>query len=319
MAWGQDYLLSNDPKTAAEYFKRAVEKFPQLWQTLGRLETQTGNQAAAISSFQRSVEYLSGSLRNAPSNERIRTEYAQVLMNVGRLDDARVVLEQGRMLNPDGPWAWLLASLSVNYHDLMANQGKPLSELLGYLDRALTSDPNHGGALNRLMSYATAKVDGNIELRTVLSRVIAEGEQPALAHLAMGNLCWIENLRDQAMFHFERAMEIRSDMTALLNNMAWLIANDPKNPDLDRAMALITSALKTRPDDASFLDTRGTIYFLQEDWRSALADLEQALSGVRDKSAVHKKLAIIYDKLKLPEIAEQHRLLGQSITPKESP
>ena len=83
-----------------------------------------------------------------------------------------------------------------------------------------------------------------------------------------------------------------------------------KRQDLDRALALVNSAIGHQPDDARFLDTRGTIYFLQKNWNSALTDLEKALSDIRDKAPVHEKLASIYDKLEMKEIAEQHRKLA---------
>lgn len=313
MAWGRYYLLTGDLKQAKKYFELSVKQFPQVWQVLGEIEARLGQTASAILSFQESSKYLSRQLDNDPLNAPVRTDYAQVLMKLGQLDDAQMVLEQGRLLNPDGPWPWLLASLAVNYHDMKAVQGASVSELLSYISRALQYDPNHGLALNRLMSYATAKVEGNIELRTILARVIAEGKEPGLAHLAMGNLCWLEGNRDQALFHFQQAIKIREDVPVLLNNMAWLLAHDPNAPDLDRSLALVNSALTSRPDDPHFLDTRGTIYCLKKEWESALPDLEKALAGIKDKKSVHQKLTDVYDNLKMSEIAEQHRILAESL------
>lgn len=317
LAWGRYSLAILDLEAAHRYFKIATDRYPELWQTLGAIEFQTGNTNAAISSFERSSVYLHEQLDQDPNDERIRINYAEVLMKLGRLDDARLVLEQGQRLQPDGRWQWLLASLAVGYHDLKSTQQTPLSELLGYLDTALKYEPNHGPALQRLMAYATANVEGNIELKTILARVVAEGEQPALAHLAMGNLCWIENDRKGALFHFERASSIRDDFAVILNNLAWLISHDDKNPDFDRALALVNVAIEEQPDNASFLDTRGTIHFLRKEWKPALDDLEKALSGVRDKRAVHEKLASIYQELGMKEISEQHQVLFQQI--KERP
>lgn len=76
-------------------------------------------------------------------------------------------------------------------------------------------------------------------------------------------------------------------------------------------MALVNVALEKQPQNASFLDTRGTIYFLQKEWSKALTDLEKALSGVRDQRAVHDKLAVIYQELGMAEISAQHRLMSE--------
>lgn len=319
MAWGRYYLALRDLKKSREYLLKAADVHPELWQTLGAIELLSGQPASAVTSYQRSADYLSTKLTEAPGDQRTRVDYATVLIKVGRLDDAKRILEEGKLLNPDGPWMNMMASVMVAYHDVKSTEQTPLSELLGYLAQALNYDPNHGGALNRLMGYATATVDGNVELKTVLARVIAEGKQPALAHLAMGNLCWLEKNTDQAMFHFQRAMELRDDMAVLMNNMAWLLATDEKNPDLERAMVLAEKAIQQRPNDPSFLDTRGTIFKMQKNWNAALNDLEKALPGIRNKGSVHTKLAEIYTELGMKELAEQHQVLAQQEELEKSP
>lgn len=319
LAWGRYSLATRDLENARRYFRQAVEQYPELLVTLAQVETVTGNTDSAVSTYEQAADHLSNQLKQTPTESMTRLEYAQVLMRLGRFDEAKIILEEGLKLNPEEAksWNWLLASLYVNYHDLMAAQGSSISDLLGVLNKSLDADSNHGPALSRLMSYAEAKVDGNIELRTILARVIADSEQPALAHLAMGNLCWLEDRRDMAMFHFERAIAIRDDIPVMLNNLAWLISHDEESPDPERALGLINAALEKQPENASFLDTRGHIYVMQEEWKKALTDFEKALTGVKNKKSVHEQLALIYGKLNIPEIAEQHRLLSQQVTPND--
>jgi tetratricopeptide (TPR) repeat protein len=314
VAWGRYYIAIGDLKSAKTYFQKAVERFPALWKAVGAIEMKLGNRVAAENSFQRSSAYLAEKLEADPKRERIRADYAEVLIMQGRLDEAEIALKNGKLLNPDGSWARLLAALAVSHHDMASTRGTPVSELLRHLDRALEYDPNNAPALSRLMSYSAATVDGNAELRTVLARVIADGKQPALAHVAMGNLCLLEDNQDQAIFHFETAMRLRNDIAMLLNNLAWLLAHEENAPDLKRAMALVNSALEQNPDHPEFLDTRATIFLLQKDWKAALIDLERALDGVRDKKTVHQKLTTVYIELGFNDIAEQHRLLSERPT-----
>lgn len=315
LAWGRYSLAIRDLPAARDYFRSAVNEYPELLITLGQVETLTGNQEAAVSTYNAAANYLSDEIRREPTKRLSRVDYAKVLMKLGRFGEARIVLEEGLRLSPEDEktWKWILSSLHVNLHDLMTMEGKPVSELLTQLNQALTMDPNHGPALTRLMAYAEANVNGNIKLRSILARVIAEGQQPALAHLAMGNLCWMEDRRDVAMFHFEQALEIRDDIPVMLNNLAWLISHDEEKPDPDRALGLINAALEKQPDNPSFLDTRGSIYIMKENWRLALTDLEKSLSGVKDKKSVHGRLAIVYRKLGMEEIAEQHRLMSNKV------
>jgi tetratricopeptide (TPR) repeat protein len=318
LAWGRFSVAIRDLETARRYLEKAATKFPELWITIGEVNVRLGNADRAIGAFEKASQFLVSQLESvsaAGSESRgTRIDYATVLMRLGRLDEARVVLEEGLKSDPEGDWHQLLAALYVNYHDLLSIQGgHQIGELLGPVAKSLDHEPNFPPALNRLMAYATAKVEGNIELKKVLARVVAEGKQPALAHLALGNVCWMEGDTDGAVFHFERSLSINPKLAVVMNNLAWLVSHDEKKPDLERAMAMINSALQEEPENGSFLDTRGTIYMLMDKNKEALDDLEKSLQTVKDVAAVHAKLAALNEKLGRTEMAEQHKLLEQEI------
>ncbi len=313
-AWGRYAIATRDLESARRYLEIAAVEFPELWVTLGEVNTRLGNTEKALSSYEKATQFLAGQLEGKQDDRLTRVDYATVLMRLGRLDEARVVLEEGLKRDPEGEWKQLLAALYVNYHDLLSVQGgHQISELLSPIAQSLDNEPNFGPALNRLMAYATAKVEGNVELKKVLARVVAEGKQPALAHLALGNVCWMEGDTDGAVFHFERSLSINPKLSVVMNNLAWLVSHDPAKPDLERSMAMVNSALQEEPQNGSFLDTRGTIYMLMEKDKEALDDFEKALTTVKDQAAVHAKLAGVYDKLGRGEMAEQHRLLEEQL------
>jgi tetratricopeptide (TPR) repeat protein len=314
LAWGRYAIATQDLELARKYLEIAAVEFPELWITLGEVNTRLGNTEKALSSYEKATQYLAGQLEGKQDDRLTRVDYATVLMRLGRLDEARVVLEEGLKRDPEGEWKQLLAALYVNYHDLLSLQGgHQISELLAPIAQSLDNEPNFGPALNRLMAYATAKVEGNVELKKVLARVVAEGKQPALAHLALGNVCWMEEDKEGAIFHFERSLSINSKLAVVMNNLAWLVSHDEKKPDFERALAMIDSALVEEPENGSFLDTRGTIYMMMDKNKEALDDLEKALQSVKDVAAVHAKLATLNEKLGRAEMAEQHKLLEQEI------
>ena len=313
-AWGRYAIATRDLEGARKYLEIAAVEFPELWITLGEVNTRLGNTEQALSSYEKATKFLAGQLVSKSQDRLVRVDYATVLMRLGRLDEAKVVLEEGLKRDPEGEWHQLLAALYVNYHDLLSIQGgHQISELLGPIAQALDQEPNFGPALNRLMAYATAKVEGNVELKKVLARVVAEGKQPALAHLALGNVCWMEEDKEGAIFHFERSLSINPKLAVVMNNLAWLVSHDEKKPDFERALAMIDSALVEEPENGSFLDTRGTIYMLMDKNKEALDDLEKSLQTVKDVAAVHAKLATLNEKLGRAEMAEQHKLLEQEI------
>ncbi len=318
LAWGRFSVAIRDLENARRYLEIAATKFPELWITIGEVNIRLGNSERAISDFEKASQFLASQLQSVSANgskvRGTRVDYATVLMRLGRLDEARIVLEEGLKDDPEGDWHQLLAALYVNYHDLLSIQGgREIGELLEPVAKSLEHEPNFGPALNRLMAYATAKVEGNVELKKVLARVVAEGKQPALAHLALGNVCWMEDDTDGAIFHFERSQSINPKLSVVMNNLAWLVSHDPNKPDLERAMAMINSALEEEPENGSFLDTRGTIHMMMENNNDALNDFEKALTTVKDPAAVHAKLASVYEKLGRSEMAEQHKLLETQI------
>lgn len=314
LAWGRYSIAMRDLEAARRFLEIAAVEFPELWITLGEVNTRLGNTERALLSYQKATQFLSGRLASKQDDRVVRVDYATVLMRLGKLDEAKVVLEDGLKRDPEGDWKKLLAALYVNYHDLLSIQGgHPISELLGPIAQSLDHEPNFGPALSRLMAYSSARVEGNVELKKVLARVVAEGKQPALAHLALGNVCWMEQDTDGAVFHFERSLSINPKLSVVMNNLAWLVSHDEKKPDLERALAMINSALQEEPENGSFLDTRGTIYMLMDKSKEALDDLEKSLQTVKDVAAVHAKLATLNEKLGRTEMAEQHRLLEQEI------
>ena len=80
--------------------------------------------------------------------------------------------------------------------------------------------------------------------------------------------------------------------------------------DLPRALELSNLAVGCSPADPSFRDTRGRILMKSGRWKEALADLEAALAGNPDNADLHKALAEVYDQLRLPEMAAEHRRLA---------
>lgn len=312
LAWGRYCLAVSDLSSARRYMGVAVAEFPQLWKTLAVLDYRLDDRESALNSCEQAARYLSAALAADPRNDSLRADYVEVLMMRGRLNEAATVLNEGRLYNPDGPWPRLECALAVNQHDRAVMDDRPVAELLGHLAEALHHDSSHGPALLRLLSYSATSAVANSELREILETALVEGRQPAMVHLTLGNLCWKEGNSAQARFHYESALSVRPDLAAVLNNLAWLLAHQEPAPELERAMELVTAALQQQPDHADFLDTRGTILLLQNEWAAALADLEQALSGVEDQRAVHRKLGEIYEQLGNESMAARHRLLARS-------
>ncbi|MCR9200665.1 MAG: hypothetical protein NXI04_18670 [Planctomycetaceae bacterium] len=316
MAWGRYSIVVRNFEEARRYLAMSVVQHPEVLIPLGNIEAGLGDVEVARATFRKAVDHFTEEVKESPKEYAPRADLAQSFVKLGEFQKAEQVLQEGLIVSPEynGNWNWMLAGVYQNYHDILQREGRPISLLLSQLAKALTFDPNHAASLKRLMSYAEATVEGNVEIREILERVVSEAQEPALAHMAIGNLCWLEGDHDQARIHFDISMSQRTDVPIMLNNMAWMLAHDESDPDLERALGMVTSALEADPENARFLDTRGTILVKLERWRLALNDLEKALKGVPNKAAVHRNLATVYENLGMQGIADQHRSLAAEDT-----
>lgn len=311
LAWGRYQMACGNLLAARDHLQKAVHDFPEAWSALAEVQFSTGDRSGSRRSFERARDFWKLELQKRPADRTTREEFASVLIWLGEFDEARQVLEQGLIEDPDGRWIRLLAGLNVSIHDFLVLSGKndpgvllqPLSAALGY-------DENFEPALKRLMSYVSSSATTNRELRRILSRIIAEGKSPALAHLALGNLCWVERDNSTAVFHLERALTIDPDMAVVLNNLAWLIAHDEHEPDPWRGLQLVSAALQRNPEHPRLLDTRASIYMLLQKWQEALTDLELAVRHSDDPAPLHVKLAEVYENIGIRDIAIEHRRIA---------
>ncbi len=312
LSWGRYHALNGDVEAALKSFHSVAKRYPELYQIIGELETHQQNYDAARDAYSHARTFFATKLVKTDTSAEDQINYAKVLMRLGQFQDAQVVLETAKQQygNSDVKWDTLIATLLVNFHDLLAAKGEQIPRLLETLSEALTKDPNHNAALTRLMAYSRAKVEGDIDLKKILAKAIAEGDAPGMSHLAMGNLCMLRGEEREARFHYRRALELQDQSPVIMNNMAWVLAHQ-EPPELEQALILANSAVEKRPEDPNLLDTRGTIYLKQGEWKLALNDLEKALKTIDSAKPVHEKLSQIYTRLGLEEIASEHQSLSK--------
>jgi tetratricopeptide (TPR) repeat protein len=104
----------------------------------------------------------------------------------------------------------------------------------------------------------------------------------------------------------KRVVDGQPDNAVAWNNYGWALSQDP-DKDLGRALAAANHALAIAPQEFRFRETRGQINLALQNWADAVKDLEFALNGMPDSSAVHQSLAKAYDALGQADLAQMHR------------
>lgn len=82
---------------------------------------------------------------------------------------------------------------------------------------------------------------------------------------------------------YERALKIDPQNSLVLNNYAYNLSE--RNKDLDKALSMAKIAIEKDPDNASYLDTIGWIYFKMKKYKSAKEFIEKSLN-INGNSAV---------------------------------
>ena len=174
------------------------------------------------------------------------------------------------------------------------------------LQKAMQSDPWHPTVLQRLMRLASDDEAVATEIRTFLLGMITQGKVPAAAYLMLGTDALQRGSESEAFQYLETAYRLRPDAADVLNNLAWAYLN-ASEPQPERAVDLATAALRNVPNDPRILDTRFRAYAKLGKWQEALLDLERCAAGMTGSRDFHLAAAEVYDQVKQPAVAGEHR------------
>jgi tetratricopeptide (TPR) repeat protein len=94
---------------------------------------------------------------------------------------------------------------------------------------------------------------------------------------------------------YEMALVLDPDNHLALNNFAYSLAE--RDTQLDRALAMSTRAVAAQPENASYLDTIGWIYFRLGNYRRALEEVSKAVTKGEASAVVVEHLGDIHFKL----------------------
>jgi tetratricopeptide (TPR) repeat protein len=91
---------------------------------------------------------------------------------------------------------------------------------------------------------------------------------------------------------YEEALKIEPDNHLVLNNYGYSLAE--RGIQLERALDMATRALKAQPDNASYLDTMGWVYYKLGNFAEAEKFVKQSLAAGEQNAVVLEHLGDIY-------------------------
>ena len=307
--WAMYYAALDQDDKAIEALLEGAKSNPVLLLEVANYQKRLNRPDARKETLELAEEQFRQILAEDPDGSTVRGLLAKsIWLQEDRLDDAEEVLVKGLALNADEFMRLANANFFTMRHDIEQHGENRIGKRIGYLFRALGAQPFHRPIYERLIILASeenAGGDNFVRVRDELNRLIADDEPNPMAHFAMSNILWARGEYEKSTNHLELAYKIEPRLTIVLNNLAWVLA-DQDPPQLERALELAKQAVENSPRDGRYHDTLGTIYLKLGQNKDAAAEFELAMPSVENKIAVHKKLVTVYTNLGMPEQAKIH-------------
>ena len=299
---------------AAECLESAVANDAGLRFALAELYAAMGETRRFRDEIHKAKEHFGQLVESNRDDVPARLSLAKALLLNAEHQQAESVLLEGLATSDDKRLRAALSDLYVLASDQFASSDETqtsdrLHRRLELLQKALFGSPDNPDALIRLAAIVRSSEDEGKAARSILKDALARGVAPWTVHAILGTSAASEARWDEARLHLEQAHRLNPRLPALLNNLAWALAHcDP--PELERALAVASSAVELAPTNPHVRETRGQIFTRLAKWEEARADLELALPQVRSHQRLHETLAEVYRQLGDQEMSEKHAVLA---------
>ena len=179
---------------------------------------------------------------------------------------------------------------------------------LALLEKGLQVNPQNPELLMAFMAECDASMKDEAERRSHLERYLTGGgAASSFMHYYMGVEAWKKNEKDSARVHFEMAAKLNPNFPMITNNLAMAVATlSTDTSELEKALAMMDELVRSDPKNPFFLDTRSAVLAKLGRNKEAVKDMEASLENCRDKGATHAKLADLYGKMGMADLARMH-------------
>lgn len=311
---GQLYLKTNEPDKAVASLTRACDTNKEYLLMLARAYALAGDRQRAELLGQKAVDYYHGLSEASPTDIQFRLNWAEATTFLLRFEEAIRILQRGLALQADEVRIRkAMGEVYIAWFDELRKTSPDDHESqFSVMAAGIHANPGEAEFLQRAMMVIERDDPLAENARAIMRQMISSGKGAALAHLILGSDAIEQKDLQRAVKHLEMAVQLDPTMAVAANNLAWTLAfSDP--PQLDRALALIDAVANHWPDFGPYRDTRGQILAKMERWEDALKDLQAALPQLSKERQLHETLAVVYEKLGLPEMAIEHRRLAENL------
>ena len=230
-------------------------------------------------------------------------------------------MASGWRLTQDKDFADGIAELYILQFDLDTAQHRDPKSRFDVLMSALKWNSRNEQAHDRAIALFRSESSSELrnEIRQFVQALTIEQPGYEVSYFTLSTLEIIEGRTADAITTLRQVVALNLDLPPALNNLAWLLSEDPQPQGnqlgtmdhanaLDHAIELARRAVALDPEHSSYRDTLGTILLKQDKLSEAVVELELALRDASNPASIHRKLADAYRRLAQPDIAAGHEL-----------
>lgn len=231
------------------------------------------NQEVLKNEFEKVIDLTEILVKNYPEDPDVNTLYADLMLNKGNIEVARLALVKVVETRKDKYQIW-------NQLLLIDNQLGDWLALYKHSNEALEYFPNLPFIylLNGISSFQLSKYEQSFESLKSGYEILLDDDPLQSDFLNfLGEVCYRLNNKETAYHYFEILLEKEPDNLMILNNYSYYLSLDRSN--LEKAQSMSQQTISKEPDNPTFLDTYAWILFEMKQYSEALKYIKKAIDN----------------------------------------
>ncbi len=315
-------MRKQNPDRAFEIFQVAADRYPELLPALYQRSLMVGKKDLAETSRQKALSNLQSKLDADAKDDVARIQLVGLLgVDDKALEKAEKLLNEGLALGPSEKLTRTLSEIYRVRFVKFVDSKKGKVDDFSLLDKALEIDPANPMVAEQVARMVRDGIRPSKELRKALEDSLSSGNATVQTHAWLSEYYLAANKRTEAIKQLEKVFERAPEYIKYSNNLAYLYAAEGRLEDAQktatRCLAVVQSKNATNQKFVDeILDTLGMIYQKQEKTNDAISSYELALRFNPDRIDTRTRLAEIYDKMGIADVAKAQRDFIETIKQK---
>lgn len=247
---------------------------------LGELSNKSGDDSLTLSYFRESIEL-------AERNVDLRIRLGQILFENADYINAAIEMKKAVVKFPKNHVINLILGLSLA-------QSNDHEGALPYLKKSVELSPND---LNSTLAYSFSlnQSEQDDEALVYLERALRIDSKNTQALGMMGLIYDGNEEYNKSDSIYAIAVQVDSSDILILNNYAYSLAE--RGIELDKALRMVQKAVDEDPENSSYLDTIGWVYYKLGDYKKAIEFINRAIETDVDNATLLDHLGDVYYKM----------------------